>query len=192
MVKSLEEEDMNRNIDGKYTIEQCEWQKIYERWQSVFPQPHIGLAYDELAVEGVGYTDASLPQLHEVVFPMHGDAFLLQNVLPVHHTEKNASFPVQKEALTPDNAASSVNNTASLVKAARGRGKSWTTNEHRLFLLGLKKYGRGKWKKISELVIGTKSPAQVASHAQKFFDRQNVPPNKKKRKSIHDTNGISS
>lgn len=45
---------------------------------------------------------------------------------------------------------------------------SWTDEEHRLFLEGLEKFGRSKWREISEYV-GTRSRIQVASHSQKFF-----------------------
>ena len=50
---------------------------------------------------------------------------------------------------------------------------------------GLYIYGRGYWKKIS-YYIQTKDATQVASHAQKYFMRNNISQEKKKRKSIHD------
>ncbi len=43
----------------------------------------------------------------------------------------------------------------------------WTNEEHQRFLEGLKKFGKN-WKKIEELV-GSRSGAQVRSHAQKYF-----------------------
>ncbi|XP_076922252.1 transcription factor DIVARICATA-like [Bidens hawaiensis] len=70
----------------------------------------------------------------------------------------------------------------------------WTIEEHKGFLDGLKKYGKGDWKSISRMVVMTRTPTQVACHAQKFFLRQALPEegnnNDKKRKkktySIHD------
>nr|KYP60161.1 Myb-like protein J [Cajanus cajan] len=59
----------------------------------------------------------------------------------------------------------------------------WTDDEHRLFLDGLEKYGKGNWKEISRYIV-TKSKSQVSSHAQKYFLRKNA---QKKRRSIHDT-----
>lgn len=57
----------------------------------------------------------------------------------------------------------------------------------RLFLLGLKKYGRGYWRNISRNFVATRTPTQVASHAQKYFNRQLNPGSRdSKRKSIHD------
>jgi len=40
---------------------------------------------------------------------------------------------------------------------------------YRLFLEGLEKYGKGRWKDISKELVVTKTPIQIASHAQKYF-----------------------
>lgn len=56
----------------------------------------------------------------------------------------------------------------------------------RLFLLGLEKFGKGDWRSISRNFVITRTPTQVASHAQKFFIRRNSVPKDKRRTSIHD------
>jgi len=56
----------------------------------------------------------------------------------------------------------------------------------RLFLLGLKKYGKGDWRNISRNFVQTRTPTQVASHAQKYFIRLNSGGKDKRRSSIHD------
>ena len=45
----------------------------------------------------------------------------------------------------------------------------WTDAEHKLFLQGIEENGR-RWPKVSALV-GTRTTAQVRSHAQKYFQR---------------------
>ncbi len=45
----------------------------------------------------------------------------------------------------------------------------WSEEEHNRFLTGIKLHGR-LWQKIAE-VVGTKSAAQIRSHAQKFFSK---------------------
>ncbi|XP_021730551.1 transcription factor SRM1-like [Chenopodium quinoa] len=68
----------------------------------------------------------------------------------------------------------------------RKKGTPWTEEEHRLFLIGLEKYGKGDWRSISRNVVVTRTPTQVASHAQKYYLRQNSGKKERKRSSIHD------
>ncbi|KAL9230116.1 hypothetical protein vseg_005506 [Gypsophila vaccaria] len=60
----------------------------------------------------------------------------------------------------------------------RRRGQAWTEEEHKQFLMGMEKYGKGDWKTIAKEFVKTRTPTQVASHAQKHFKRQE----KKKKK----------
>ncbi|KAM3307960.1 hypothetical protein P3S67_009704 [Capsicum chacoense] len=53
----------------------------------------------------------------------------------------------------------------------RRKGTPWTKEEHRLFLLGLETYGKGDWRSISRNIVISRTPSQVASHAQKYFNR---------------------
>ncbi|CAI8608456.1 unnamed protein product [Vicia faba] len=71
----------------------------------------------------------------------------------------------------------------------RRKGIPWTEDEHRLFLIGLEKYGDGDWRSISRRCVVTRTPTQVASHAQKYKIRQksmNEKKERRRRSSIHD------
>ncbi|KAK9029340.1 hypothetical protein V6N11_026459 [Hibiscus sabdariffa] len=46
----------------------------------------------------------------------------------------------------------------------RKKGTPWTEEEHKLFLLGLSKFGKGDWRSISRNVVVTRTPTQVAKH----------------------------
>ncbi|KAL0333220.1 UNVERIFIED_CONTAM: Transcription factor DIVARICATA [Sesamum angustifolium] len=58
-------------------------------------------------------------------------------------------------------------------------------------LLGLKKYGKGDWRNISRNFVTTRTPTQVASHAQKYFIRQLSGGKDKRRSSIHDITTVN-
>ncbi|XP_050289683.1 transcription factor DIVARICATA-like [Quercus robur] len=73
----------------------------------------------------------------------------------------------------------------------RKKGVPWTEEEHKLFLMGLTKYGKGDWRNISRNFVVTRTPTQVASHAQKYFIRQLSGGKDKRRASIHDITTVN-
>ncbi|XP_020595839.1 transcription factor MYBS3-like [Phalaenopsis equestris] len=76
--------------------------------------------------------------------------------------------------------------SACLRTQERKKGVPWTEEEHRAFLAGLHKLGKGDWRGISRNFVATRTPTQVASHAQKYFLRKNSLNKKNRRSSLFD------
>ncbi|KAK1290138.1 hypothetical protein QJS10_CPB18g01010 [Acorus calamus] len=68
----------------------------------------------------------------------------------------------------------------------RKKGIPWTEEEHKMFLVGLKKLGKGDWRGIARNYVVSRTPTQVASHAQKYFIRQTNSTRRKRRSSLFD------
>ncbi|KAH0914148.1 hypothetical protein HID58_028594 [Brassica napus] len=81
--------------------------------------------------------------------------------------------------------------SSSKLEQERKKGIPWTQEEHRLFLLGLEKFGKGDWRSISRNYVITRTPTQVASHAQKYFIRLNSMNRDRRRSSIHDITSVN-
>ncbi|KAL0664001.1 hypothetical protein Bca4012_100838 [Brassica carinata] len=75
---------------------------------------------------------------------------------------------------------------ASVRNRERKRGTPWTEEEHRLFLTGLHRVGKGDWRGISRNFVKTRTPTQVASHAQKYFLRRTNHNRRRRRFSLFD------
>lgn len=71
-------------------------------------------------------------------------------------------------------------------RTERKKGIPWTEEEHRLFLIGLQKLGKGDWRGIARNYVVSRTPTQVASHAQKYFIRQTNSTRRKRRSSLFD------
>ncbi|KAI3735104.1 hypothetical protein L6452_14592 [Arctium lappa] len=68
-------------------------------------------------------------------------------------------------------------------RSHKTKGVPWTEDEHISFLIGLEKLGKGDWRGISKKYVPSRTPTQVASHAQKYFIRMNASREKRKRRS---------
>uniref|UniRef100_A0A7N0TKK8 Uncharacterized protein n=1 Tax=Kalanchoe fedtschenkoi TaxID=63787 RepID=A0A7N0TKK8_KALFE len=83
------------------------------------------------------------------------------------------------------------NGKAGRSEQERRKGIPWTEEEHRLFLLGLDKFGKGDWRSISRNFVISRTPTQVASHAQKYFIRLSSMNRDRRRSSIHDITSVN-
>ncbi|KAK6148667.1 hypothetical protein DH2020_019579 [Rehmannia glutinosa] len=95
----------------------------------------------------------------------------------------------EKEPFSNSNFDSGVSGQSS--GGERRKGIPWTEEEHRLFLLGLDKFGKGDWRSISRNFVISRTPTQVASHAQKYFIRLNSINRDRRRSSIHDITSVN-
>ncbi|KAH0907681.1 LOW QUALITY PROTEIN: hypothetical protein HID58_039508 [Brassica napus] len=69
----------------------------------------------------------------------------------------------------------------------RRKGIAWSEDEHRLFLLGLDKYGKGDWRSISRNFVNTDPSSEPCS---KYFIRLNSMNKDRRRSSIHDITSV--
>uniref|UniRef100_A0A0D3FUD0 Uncharacterized protein n=1 Tax=Oryza barthii TaxID=65489 RepID=A0A0D3FUD0_9ORYZ len=81
--------------------------------------------------------------------------------------------------------------SCSKAEQERRKGIPSTEEEHRLFLLGLDKFGKGDLQSISRNFVISRTPTQVASHAQKYFIRLNSMNRDRRRSSIHDITSVT-
>ncbi|RZC61192.1 hypothetical protein C5167_022958 [Papaver somniferum] len=111
------------------------------------------------------------------------------------NTSRSSYFPVgmignndlegKQQALVRSGSGSKSN------QLEKRKGIPWTEEEHRLFLLGLDKCGKGDWRSISRNFVISRTPTQVASHAQKYFIRLNSMNRDRRRTSIHDITNLN-
>ncbi|CAN8304760.1 unnamed protein product [Cochlearia groenlandica] len=76
--------------------------------------------------------------------------------------------------------------SSSCANRKRKRGVAWSESEHKRFLLGLQRVGKGDWKGISRNFVKSRTPTQVASHAQKHFLRRTNLNRRRQRSSLFD------
>ena len=81
-----------------------------------------------------------------------------------------------------------------VVMSAKNKIQMWTKDEHDRFLAALEKFPAGPWKKIADF-IGTKTPRQTMTHAQKYRQkihrRQRGLRNQKKSGGKADSDNVS-
>ncbi|KAL9325433.1 hypothetical protein ACSQ67_006078 [Phaseolus vulgaris] len=98
------------------------------------------------------------------------------------------NLPPYSESPPPHhrNAGYASDDVIHLCRRTRKPGVPWTEEEHRQFLLGLESVGKGDWRGISRNFVKTRTPTQVASHAQKYFLRRHTHNLQRRRSSLFD------
>lgn len=186
-----EEEKAFENVIAVHSIGESD-EKLWDNIASVVPSKtidEIKLHYQFL-VEDVDAIEAG-----KVPLPDYGN----EEALPVSTKDH---LPLAKEQRANSNQGnghsgfghSSMGNGTkggSKLDQERKKGIPWTEEEHRLFLLGLDKFGKGDWRSISRNFVITRTPTQVASHAQKYFIRLNSMNRDRRRSSIHDITSVN-
>ncbi|XP_057776105.1 transcription factor MYBS3-like [Salvia miltiorrhiza] len=86
---------------------------------------------------------------------------------------KTLNFNQMELVSSSDQDSDKLKHVGTLHQPQRKKGIPWSEEEHRLFLIGLEKLGKGNWRGISRNFVTTRTSTQVASHAQKYFLRQN-------------------
>ncbi|ESW27366.1 hypothetical protein PHAVU_003G195700 [Phaseolus vulgaris] len=108
---------------------------------------------------------------------------------PQDGNNNNNTNNIKKEVLTAGYASADdavPHNSVRHRERERKRGVPWTEEEHKLFLVGLQKVGKGDWRGISKNYVKTRTPTQVASHAQKYFLRRSNLNRRRRRSSLFD------
>ncbi|XP_021754754.1 transcription factor SRM1-like [Chenopodium quinoa] len=193
-----EEEKAFENAIATHSIDESneEWDKV----ASMVPTKTIEeiKQHYEFLVEDVGAIEAG-----KVPLPSYGSEDTTTTTLSTSNTKDDHHPSFNKDqrgnsnqgnGYSPFGPSSMGNNTtkaSSKLEQERKKGIPWTEEEHRLFLLGLDKFGKGDWRSISRNFVITRTPTQVASHAQKYFIRLNSMNRDRRRSSIHDITSVN-
>ncbi|KGN62393.1 transcription factor MYBS3 [Cucumis sativus] len=126
---------------------------------------------------------------------------LIDNGTTTHHHHHHTTLLKKSISLdslpsSSSSASSSLSSSSSSEKLSNGylsdglvaktherkKGVPWSEEEHKVFLIGLEKLGKGDWRGISRKFVTTRTPTQVASHAQKYFLRLTTLNKRKQRR----------
>ncbi|KAK1387229.1 Transcription factor DIVARICATA [Heracleum sosnowskyi] len=181
---------MTGNESAEFSIWSREQDKKFESGLATYPESSED-RWEKIAADIPGKSIEDVKKHYDILVddieriesgcvPLPGYKFSLDAFTVVVDDEETGKKAGNISQLSADSGK------ASRPEQERRKGTPWTEDEHRQFLLGLEKYGKGDWRSISRNFVVTRTPTQVASHAQKYFIRLNSINNDRRRTSIHD------
>ncbi|KGN51566.1 transcription factor SRM1 [Cucumis sativus] len=188
---------MTVDKESKSSIWSREQDKAFENALATYPEDASD-RWEKIAVDVPGKTLEEVKDHYELLvddvnqiesgfIPLPSYSFSSDGS-PSHASEEGSGNKGDYHGL--DNSESRFGSKAPRSDQERRKGTAWTEDEHRLFLLGLDKYGKGDWRSISRNFVVSRTPTQVASHAQKYFIRLNSMNKDRRRSSIHDITSV--
>mmetsp|Transcript_48394 Transcript_48394/g.96910 ORF Transcript_48394/g.96910 Transcript_48394/m.96910 type:complete len:596 (-) Transcript_48394:33-1820(-) len=119
--------------------------------------------------------------------PQPAPALPRETDAPAETSEDRANIKAGPASATSGSAGAAKKERAPRkMPSTRNATVRWTREEHTSFLKGLERLGTGQWASISKYYVPTRTPAQVASHHQKFAIRSNMPAAWRQKPSILD------
>ncbi|KAJ7956590.1 transcription factor DIVARICATA [Quillaja saponaria] len=194
---SYEEEKAFENAIAMHWTDEEDSQEQWEKIASVLPNKSIEELREhyQLLVDDVNAIEAGrmpLPNYTREETTSNKDFHGSTSQALASDKRSNCGYGSGFSGLQDDSAGSGAKGGLSRSSEhERRKGIPWTEEEHRLFLLGLDKFGKGDWRSISRNFVMSRTPTQVASHAQKYFIRLNSMNRDRRRTSIHDITSVN-
>ncbi|XP_074341293.1 transcription factor DIVARICATA-like [Apium graveolens] len=159
--------------------------KLYENTMAEFEDYGSAAFFQRVAVVMPWKTMASIQLHHEILMEELNWIKLSNGEFEDIVIEENGHFDdiVLEDTMGEEEVIEQVNQQTS---RPNKRGVPWTMEEHWAFMRGVEECGKGDWKNISQFFVSSRTPAQVASHAQKFFKRMQKTAAEKHRTTIND------
>ena len=120
------------------------------------------------AFKRIDFNQKSVINCSSLLAPSTPTKFLtpFSTLLPLPAREETTNSPVSPSKTVTVGESSSEKGTKRKLREKLSNGK-WTSEEHRRFLEAMKAYGNS-WDLVKEY-IGTRTAAQIRSHAQKYY-----------------------
>eukprot|EP00252_Welwitschia_mirabilis_P018180 TRINITY_DN4042_c0_g1_i1.p1 TRINITY_DN4042_c0_g1~~TRINITY_DN4042_c0_g1_i1.p1 ORF type:complete len:275 (+),score=53.62 TRINITY_DN4042_c0_g1_i1:275-1099(+) len=166
------------------------WNESKEKWEKIAAEVSGKTATDVKLHFDVLVSDVEAIDGGIIPLPHYSDENNGTEVTDSVNGSQKGNTPLSSSSFVPQQ-GNGANKAGSKSEQERRKGVPWSEQEHKLFLLGLEKYGKGDWRSISRNFVVTRTPTQVASHAQKYFIRLNSMNRDRRRSSIHDITSVN-